>query len=670
MLDSYSERAVCGDVTMSAIYGMIDWNGNEVPEALAEKFHKKYESYRIDRMEEYKEKNLFMGCGIQYFTSEARAEKLPIYDRQNEILFTADCLLDNREQLLEELRDFNIATEASFDLQNAASIADGTLLYLMYLKYGVACAKRLRGAFSFVAYHKREQKAWLAADQFANRCLFYTVRENALYFSTLLFPMVEASGLHFEENERWLVDSISVRGPMMITEERETAYRGVYKVDCGHFIEISFENGRISTEYHCYYDPRKTIKINKKRSEEECGQLFLETFRKAVEACLRTDGEVAIELSSGLDSSAVAGVAAPMLANRGKKLYSYTSVPLKGSCEEDAERIPDETDGVKLICKMHPNIEPTFVDCAGKSILTEGEEILKTWEMPCKSQQNAVWIHEIFSKASGRCKIMLSGSTGNCTISMGSIHDSYFNGIVTGHLGSTYRFFVHYFNRYHARKRPYVKAFLRKVAGERIHGLLHRREDCYSDNLTRREIGEQYQLTKRFSKKICGAYSIRSFRAIRQEIYLRLAYAQIGEINTKHSLVYGVLERDPTRNVELIELLLSFPMRMFVNQDYDRRLVREFTEGIIPDSIRFNVRTRGLQGADNLYRIQKDWDRYAERMREEIVNEGVGRYLDLERITKLLDGLHEGPLTEQTDAVLLLMDVRMFALYLTLLQKK
>ena len=65
-------------------------------------------------------------------------------------------------------------------------------------------------------------------------------------------------------------------------------------------------------------------------------------FRHCVEDVIREGRggkETGILLSGGLDSNAVAAYAAPYLAARGKKLYSFTAVPE----EKERARIQDST---------------------------------------------------------------------------------------------------------------------------------------------------------------------------------------------------------------------------------------------------------------------------------------------------------------------------------------
>lgn len=633
---------------MSAIFGVIDFNTSKRCIDIEQGFRLGYEGYKIDRLEYKDSHGAGFGCGVQYFTKEARDEILPIVDETHNQIFTADCLLDNRQELLKELGLTDV------------SLPDGTILYQAYLKWGKECVNYVRGVFSFVVYNWEKKVAELYADHFANRCLFYHLREGVLYFSTLLFPLLKASDLDFRENERWLVDSISLRSPAIVIEPRETALEGIYKVDSGHMVSVTAE----AAEYHTYWNPIETIPTNTKMKSEECERLVRECMKKSVSETLRTDGEVAIKLSCGLDSSTVACIAAPMLEAQGKKLYSYTSVPLEKK-ERKGYYIDDETEGVLKICKEYPNIIPEFVRCEEENILTEAERLVDIWEMPCKSEQNAVWTAAISREAAKReCKILLSGATGNCTISAGRIEDYLMYHVFHFHWIRAYKDFHNFFDKYKGNKKIFAKNLCKAILKHQIRFLDKTQKDFYGDNITRKDIGERYQLTKRFYNEVYNFGPIKTMKNMREEIYLSKAYAQIGEIDTKYSLTYGVLERDPMRNVQFIELCMSLPMECYVNGEYDRRLVREFMHGIVPDEIRLDVRHRGRQSADNAERIAMSWEQMLPAMKKALYAKEMLHYLDKQKIEEYLSGLNRDNLKEKEMDMRMIVDAYVMSLFL------
>lgn len=640
---------------MSAIYGRINLKGNRVDASILDRFEAGYEDCKIERYDRGIRPEACMGIGLQCFNRESYVEAMPVIDEEHRLMFVADCVLDNRQELAESL---------GLDIENEL-IPDGSLAYRAYLTWGEEAVHHLRGMFAYVAYHYDSHKVHLQTDHFAGRCLHYYVGEDCLYFSTLLFPLIGAAEVKFQHNERWLVDAVSLRSPKIITEPEETACEGIKRIVAGEYVTV----GNEGIQKHVYWNPQK-LQTNWQMTAAECEQKVRSMMQESVANCIRTDGEVGVLLSSGLDSATVACIAAPMLEQRGSKLYSFTSVPLKeAKMPPSGTKLYDESEGVKYICGYYPAIEPTFVDYRGKNILNQSKEIVTEWQMPCKSQNNAVWLRECKHQAVEKgCKIMLTGATGNCTISAGSIQNYTRFLLSRGHFLQAYRAIGTFMHRYRGSRKRFIKLFL-KLHLEYFTWYFKKGEkDMYANNITRREVGEKYDLTKRFRKMI-HRFPTANMQGMREEIFMLDACAQIGSLETSSSLYTGILERDPMRNVEFIEFCMTIPMECFNNARYDRRLVREFMHDIVPPAIRLNVAYRGKQSADNEYRISLQWEDYLPRMEQELGRERVLRYLSAEKIREYIDRLDPENFSEQFIDMRMIVDAYLFALYLKELER-
>lgn len=641
---------------MSAIYGIIDLNGDLASKESLNIFLDSYSACKIDRHEHKLIKNALMGCELQYYTNEAQNEILPIYDEENNILFTADCILDNRDTLMKDL----CITDSS--------VADGTLMYKGFLKWGRDCVSHFRGMFSFAIYDFNTNEVIIAVDQFVNRCIFYHVRNNTVYFSTMLMPLVKASKLKFELNNRWLYDSISMVSPNMITEPIECAYADVFKLKAGHTVSIKLNK---KPDVKSYYNPVKDIKINYKITEDEVRKELHETLSTSVRACLRTDGEVAVQLSAGLDSTSIASLAAPMLKQEGKNLYSFTSIPLKESTHrKDRYHLDDESEGVMNMVDAFPNIIPEFVECRGQNILNQGKELVDLWEMPCQSHQNAVWVTQIYKEATSKdCKVLLSGATGNCTISAGGVLDLFIYQLKHLHFRKAWSDFSYFCSLNKIQK----KRFLNRTLKDYFKYLLVRytpyTPEPYKYVLSRRDLGKKYNYVNRIIKKTAYSTPWISEKNAKSFIYLTNAYAQICEIDTNYSLYYKILHRDPMRNVEFINFLSKLPMEYFVNKQYERRLVREFMEGIVPEKIRLDIHRRGRQSADNMYRISLDWDEYKPQIQDALTSELSREYFDPNIVNEKLSKLTGNTLLDNELEARVCIDGYLFLYYVNTLKK-
>jgi asparagine synthase (glutamine-hydrolysing) len=105
-----------------------------------------------------------------------------------------------------------------------------------------------------------------------------------------------------------------------------------------------------------------------------------------------------------------------------------------------------------------------------------------------------------------------------------------------------------------------------------------------------------------------------------------------GTISAKSSYRLGIWERDATSDVRLIKFCLSIPVEQFVKDGFGRSLIRRATNNILPDKVRLNQRTRGVQGMDWVHRIIPRWPSIEEELRTLCRDEQTSKYLNLTQV--------------------------------------
>lgn len=616
---------------MSAIWGYLSYT-NTINEGISSSMEAPYrEKCKLDRTRSQQLSKLYIGCGIQHITKEAQQDVLPIFDTENGIHFTADCILDNREELL--------------SLLNADSSApDGTLMYLAYKRWGIDCLKKFRGMFSMAVYDANTQTLYLAADQVSSRCLYYHKTEEYVCFSTLLEPIRRICP-EISLNEYYLKDFLTAPGLMPNIVSTETPYTGVYKINPGCYMTITQNN---ITE-HSYWTPF-TQKKHRHLTAKDYGKAFRELYNECVKDALRTDGEVGISMSSGLDSSSIGALAALQLRDEKKTLYSYTYVPYETPKQDKRNKdyVHDETADVMKIVEMHPNIKPHFLNNSGKNcfeFLTEG---LNITEIPYKAVVNFPNLHEVYCHANqDRCKIVLTGQTGNTTISHGKITDILYDSYQKRH----YLRFLLTLNRYSKTTKVSRKKALRSC----LQQFKHAQEVSRHPN-----VGEYYPENPFLSKHILNNYPLparykegeleiltaipASKEAYRQFLYKKALYTYMGEWETKLGLATGVLLRDPTRDIRLLQFCANLPYHLFAYRGTPRWLIRENLKDILPASILENWMRYGVQNSDWLLRIERDLPEIKNfirntiaQLKEQDKNNLLSSTVDEEKILSYLD---------------------------------
>ena len=509
----------------------------------------------LDRIQEKIKEHYYLACGVQHVTREAEKENFP-YERGGErsSLFVADVILDNRRELAQRF----------VSRQDMGKCPDGEILYESFCRQQEETLSAARGAYACAYLEPGKRTLTLFNDAVGNRSVYYFQEDGRIYFSTLLSGI---TGLRekWQENTGWFDRFYAIRDLRAVSESRETPYAGILRLAPG---EIAVFTGE-GVHRREYWDPFAGRKILRGKTEAEYRELVTTVFRSCVEDVIREGTETGILLSGGLDSNAVAAYAAPYLAARGKKLYSFTSVPE----EKERARIPgqfavaDERSLVERVRRFHGNLEPEYLVTNRGDLLAENRKLRELLEVPYKAVLNLPWMYESYERAAGKgCGILLSGQYGNITISYGDFRSLFLTLLHRGRIRELVRE-INAYSRKYRRSRRWI----------------------WRDLLTA-GAGQDHEEVSRY-------------------MYDKNALRQIGEYEVKLSLATGVVPRDPTRDRRLITLVLSLPVEQFTHAGQERRLVRQYLKGFIPPEILEDEFYRGRQGVGSGEILVTQWER-------------------------------------------------------------
>ena len=361
---------------MSAIWGIVDLSvaqseaqrknraGNLWEEAL--RMRQAYRTSCLDRIQEKREATYYLACGVQNVTREAVEERFP-YERKGErrSLFVADVILDNRGELVQRFGG----------IRDLRSHPDGEILYESFCSHPEETLAVARGAYACAYLEPGKRTLTLFNDAVGNRSVYYFQEEKRVYFSTLLAG-ITCERENWKENTGWFDRFYTIRDLRAVSEPRETPYAGILRLAPGEIVVFTEEG----VHRRDYWDPFAGRRILRGKTEAGYRELVTTVFRHCVEDVIREGRggkETGILLSGGLDSNAVAAYAAPYLAARGKKLYSFTAVPE----EKERARTPgqyaveDERSSVELVRRFHGNLEPEYLVTNRGDLLAENRRL-------------------------------------------------------------------------------------------------------------------------------------------------------------------------------------------------------------------------------------------------------------------------------------------------------
>ncbi|MDR3271697.1 MAG: hypothetical protein LBT32_09380 [Peptococcaceae bacterium] len=631
---------------MGAICGVYARTGGGIPERGCRQMMDVLREFPHDTLDSWQAETIFLGNMHRYITPESVHEVLPALDETARIVLAADAIIDNRTELLET---FGLCGE------RAELIPDSELIRQAYLKWGDDCPVHLIGDFAFVIWDRRTEELFCARDQVGKRTFYYYLTPERFAFSTLINPLLKVKEDPGALNERWIAFYFATNTPIHEFDIQTTIYQDIRQLPPAHTLRISKDAVKMTK----YWDPLKLPKL-KLRTDAEYEAEFRRVLEEAVRCRLRSVGPAGTMLSGGLDSGAVACIAAGQLAQAGKRLRSYTAVPFP-AYQNWLNRgfLADEREYVQPMLDQYPNIDPTFCDMGGGDPYNTLDRLTALIEHPFKSIANGYWIEHIIQRASqDGCRILLDGQTGNSTISFGDLSTFTSTMLRRGKFLTLLRESSCYARKMKVSRKRILKfqalnyipeCWLALYRSLRKRAQPLQKQELSVAGLIHPACAARWQINEYFKKTKTGPCMRENptIQHIRVMFMSGDAFSQVGAIETKLTLAYGIVRRDPTRDKRVIEFCLRLPPGQFVKDGLDRSLLRRALGGILPDKVRLNQRVRGRQSADYIQRLTPAWPALRAELTALLAGNLLDRYIDAAAARQLIEDMGERPADEQ-----------------------
>ena len=625
---------------MAAIWGIIRRNSSGIKEnnyisGLFGKMGDSMSCFSFDRTDTIVCNNGFFACGHQYYTKEAKTDISPIRDEVNSLIFCSDCFLYNRDSLIKELNDISLQNEG-----------DSKIAYHAFKKWGFSFVNKLRGIFSFAIYEERNNCLHLFSDHFARQYVVFSVLSDFVCFSTTYKPVLSCLDNDAPINREFIVNSYSSVSPLNFYKDSITPYENVFHLDYATHITINLDTGDKKCER--YWNPLKNVKKLKLGSDNEYKEQFKDLFKNITKSMLRSDHETGIMLSGGLDSSAVASFAAPLLKEQGKNLYSYTSVPCTDFVDEKDNRniMIDETSLVELQKEYYGNLIPHYINGDNDSCISNISFYQDLYNIPDKAPFNLINIDNMIKAAKkDNCSIILSGENGNASISYGYLPAIMSLNVLGFHFIKAYKEMAYACKLHRISQKKYFKKWIKGVGG-----YFFKKPEEY-ENLLKENDKKKYKLNHPAldGQKLYGSNAFVTKKQKNNFFLMSTAFTQKGFYYTHLCLLHHFIQLDPSLTVEMVEFCLSLPLECFVHNGIERRLCRDYLKEQMPEAITDMKKPRGIQAYDIHFRVNRDFDKYKEHIFKLLDNPLLKEYLDEEKLETKIKELKENAIKHTLD---------------------
>ena len=257
--------------------------------------------------------------------------KQPIYNEDETIAVVFNGEIYNYLELRTELEQKKHIFKTNSDTE---------VLVHGYEEWGNALSQKLRGMFAFSIHDKKQDKLFIARDNFGIKPLYYHLKDNKI---------LEDKNIKKDINIPYIQDYVSFQ----YNPNTETFFKNIFKLSPGHYLEINLFSGLYNISKYWQWNFLPDRRDDYEKTKNDIKQVLTDSVKHHMIA----DVPVASFLSSGVDSSIIAMLAQREMQVQGKNLKTFTI----GFKDLDSE-IKDVKEFADFLKTDHKEIVVTFED--------------------------------------------------------------------------------------------------------------------------------------------------------------------------------------------------------------------------------------------------------------------------------------------------------------------
>ena len=534
--------------------------------------------------------------------TEDMFDRQPLVGEGGSLLCVADARIDNRD----ELRDL-------LPGETRARASDSDFLLAAWVRWGTSVFDHVLGDYAMAVHVRSSREIILLRSPFAEKGLFYCSRDGVLAFASEPIALHEPGLADKAFDPENLARIAAARG-FGVT----SVFRGIGLVGKGEILCLRPEGPRQIGAW----SPQQ--RGTSARSAAEAGELLRAELDRAVAARLRRrQGEVAVFLSSGRDSTAVAASAALALDRTGDSLRAITGAPREGfESGPLARHVADESGLAGKLSSRYPNMQHIVARPASIDVPACLDELHRLHHMPMLNPTQLPWWEAMEGAAAGEgVSVLLSGGGGNFTISLGGIE---FFADLRREIGSIRALSL---AALAVRRRPrHSASLLNHGLGPVLPVAFYRSIERATG---RRLPPESFELLREPYRKLVETEAAAersdtrprpSYRDFRRQLLM-----QSDSPGKLYNARWGFEHRDPTLDARLVETCHSLPAEYLFSGRSERPAYdHAFGSRLPPDVL--TARKRGLQSAD-----------WREHFSKSVLRAAFDRYRQSHAVQELFD---------------------------------
>lgn len=274
---------------MCGIAGLVGWTGQDDPAEIAAAMLTRIGHRGPDGLGAVIGDDWALGA-VRLAILDIEGGQQPISDDSGRFWLAYNGEIYNYQELRRELEDLGVIFHTQCDTE---------VLLQAWIHWGEACLERLNGGFAFALYDRREGRLVLARDRFGKRPLFTARHGGALLFASEMKAFLAVPGFHFRQDAGQIASILGTWTPL----PDQSGFDGIAQLPMGTWFSVDAQGVTQHT-----YAPLAFADGPAPADEVEAKELIRQTLTQAVQLRLRSDVEVGVYLSGGIDSAIVAAL--------------------------------------------------------------------------------------------------------------------------------------------------------------------------------------------------------------------------------------------------------------------------------------------------------------------------------------------------------------------------
>lgn len=562
---------------MSVIFGIISKTGELVDPYALETMGQSLRPYPYDKKLILQNDHIAAGKLLRFNTPESKHSIQPQSTTTPHTYIIFDGRIDNREEL---------ANALGLKGTTLDTLPDEDLIIKAYEKWKDHCCDRILGDFAFVIISGND--VLISRDHVGARPLFIAENNEYLAFSSNKKALLALPWVSRSENHQWIADLLC----LVKVDKHTTYYQDISSFLPAYFRSFTIDSHNKKDTYRQYWslNADHTIEL---ASDKAYAETFYELLNAAIKCRTRSAYPIATELSGGLDSTTVTGVANQIINHNGGHPLITCSHIFTPELRGKVFPYKDEHPQIKEFSDLHNIQIRKSITSYNKGSIENLEKNVLRHGSPSRSDLTT-YSEALFDAIKPYdARVLLSGYGGDQVVSSFA-HGLHEELAINGQFSTLWRelrinrtlaqsschwllwrakstlpFTGHAIHYYQRRKQPMLfnwQSLLQKLFVNSDYAQSYGYPDRHFEHppwLTRGSVRER-----------------ELYLFNRATLYHRIEDSAVG------AEFYGVEYRYPLLDKRLLEFCLAIPTRQKYRNGVNRRMIKTNGEKLLPQSIR------------------------------------------------------------------------------------